>query len=141
MSVDGGHQDSLRSSCNQWLSGDNRRLGGHHVWLGTHEHWLGGDDRERLAASFDLSGYLAPGAEVTEGGVNTVARYIPLDAVAVTYSNPHGQGHRWSACWERDQLEEEPQHIQQGETEALSKLRGGNTGKTRKAPKGKTTDR
>lgn len=31
---------------------------------GTHVHWLGGDDSERLAASFDLSGHLAPGADV-----------------------------------------------------------------------------
>ncbi len=35
--------------------------------LGTHVHWLGGDDSERLAVAFNLSGHLAPGADVADG--------------------------------------------------------------------------
>lgn len=46
--------------------------------LGTHVRRLGGDDGERLAASFDLPGHLAPGAHVAEVGVHAVGHHVAL---------------------------------------------------------------
>lgn len=91
---------------------------------------------------------VATRADVPERGMNAVSRYVPPEqrhsmevtamkrqqklsgALPVLLNSPGFPSGQLSWTWK--QVENEPQHIQQVETETLSKLQGGVASKTSK---------
>lgn len=116
------------------------------------------DECDILLTNIHFSGYLTPGADTTEGGVNTVitdrtlerekhdkfSRFINsirckiartgfetnLYPIAIAHGDPHGQCYWRNACTES---------VEQRQTQTLAVLASRRTGKTGEAPKWKTT--
>lgn len=115
---------------------------------------FGVDHYDCNLSALHLTGHLAPDAGRAEGGVHAVPadgslqathrvqimenmrlqkatsqRAAHLDAKSVSHGDPGGQGDGWDQASKTE--------LQQGETEGLTKLLGGDAGETWETPEGK----
>lgn len=81
------------------------------------------------ASRLHLPGDLTPAAGPTAACIHTVLAQSSLDAVSVAHADPHGCGDGW----------DDPEGVQQGETQTLSCVGGCLTREARDAPERKAT--